>query len=109
MTIKRNVENKTMSREELDFNITKQEYKETVASKIGTTIKKTRYQLEFDGDIWAFDIFHGELDGLAYLEIEFDNEYEASLFRAPDWVVKEVTADKRYKNQSLSKLGLPNR
>lgn len=107
MTIKRYVNDKGLTREEFDFEITEDEYNNTVVKGIDNTIYKTRYQIEIDGLTYAFDIFHEDLDGLAYLEIEFDSEAQANKFKEPDWVIKDITDDRRYKNQSLAQYGIP--
>lgn len=56
----------------------------------------------------AIDIFSGELEGLAYLEIEFESEEEANNFKSYDWVIKDVTDDENYKNGHLARYGIPN-
>ena len=73
----------------------------------GRTINKTRYQFYEEGQLIAIDIFHGELDGLAYMEIEFKNEEESNNFEDPKWVVKDVTNDINYKNGHLARYGIP--
>lgn len=108
MTVKRYINDDALTRTEYDFDITKEEYEETVEKGIDTTIHKTRYQMDIDGTLYAFDIFHDELDGLAYMEIEFNSEDEANKFKEPSWVIKEVTNDRGYKNQSLAKYGMPD-
>ena len=78
-----------------------------IKKKEGKTIHKTRYQF-LDGDyVVAIDIFSGELEGLAYMEIEFANEDEANKFKTPSWVIKDVTDDVRYKNGHLARYGIP--
>lgn len=61
-----------------------------------------------DGLIIAIDIFSGELEGLAYLEIEFENKDIAERYEAPNWVIKDVTTDLDYKNGHLSRYGIPS-
>ena len=48
------------------------------------------------------------MEGLAYLEIEFENQEEALNFETPDWVIKDVTDDVNYKNGYLARYGIPN-
>lgn len=55
----------------------------------------------------TIDIFHGDLDGLAYLEIEFVSEAESNAYNEPDWVLLDVTADVNYKNGYLARYGIP--
>ena len=107
MTVKRYINNEALTREEYDFEITKEEYDNTVVKGIDNTINKTRYQINIDGLTYAFDVFHGSLEGLAYLEIEFESENQANRFKEPEWIIKDITNDKSYKNQSLAKFGIP--
>lgn len=106
--VKTNMTSDGMIRDELENFITEEEYNNLIAKKEGNTIYKTRYQL-YDGEnLLAFDIFSGDLEGLAYLEIEFENEEQANSFETPDWVIKDVTNDIEYKNGYLSRFGIPS-
>ena len=106
--VKTNMTSDGMTRDEMEKNITKEEYENLVAKKEGNTVYKTRYQL-LDGDyLIAIDIFEEQLEGLAYLEIEFENQEEALNFETPDWVIKDVTDDVNYKNGYLARYGIPN-
>lgn len=108
MTVKANVDPNGLIREERNFWITKEEYNNLYKKKEGNTIYKTRYQgLDENGKIFAIDIFKGDLEGLAYYEMEFRTEADAKNYIPPDWVGKEVTSDKRYKNGSLAQYGIP--
>lgn len=74
------------------------------SSKLITTkpIIKIRREIEIDGLIYEHDVYlNDELNGLQIIEIEFRNEEESKNFIIPDWLGKEVTNDKNYKNQSL--------
>lgn len=106
-TLKKNMSEDGMVRDEIDFLITEEEYNELVAKKVGNTIYKTRYKILKDNQIITIDIFKGELEGLAYMEIEFANTEEANSFSTPEWVIKDVTDDIRYKNASLAQYGIP--
>ena len=106
--VKTNMTSDGMTRDEMEKNITKEEYENLVAKKEGNTVYKTRYQL-LDGDyLIAIDIFEEQLEGLAYMEIEFENQEEALNFKTPEWVIKEVTGDVNYKNGYLARYGIPN-
>ena len=107
MALKRWVNKDALTREESDFYITKEEYENTVGKGLDSTIYKKRYQFDVDGLTYAVDIFEGELEGLAYLEIEFESEELANAFETPDWVIKDVTNDRRFKNQELAQFGMP--
>lgn len=106
-TLKDNMTQDGMIRDEINIDIDKEQYDNLVKKQEGTTIHKTRYQLLVDGQLVAIDIFHDELDGLAYMEIEFPSEEESNNFKEPDWVIKDVTSDVRYKNGHLARFGIP--
>ena len=109
MTIKTNMTADGMVRDEVNITITKEQYENLVKKQEGNTIHKTRYQLYDDGQVIAIDIFRGDLDGLAYMEIEFANAEESKNYKEPDWVIKDVTDDVDYKNGYLARYGIPNK
>ena len=100
-------EEKGLTRDERQYDLTKEEYEHLLSKQEGNTIHKTRYQIKIDDHIYSFDFFHEQLDGLSYVEIEFPSEEEANAFQAPDWFGKDVTNEKKYKNQSLAQNGIP--
>lgn len=99
---------KGLKRTEQEYYITKEEYSQLLTKKEGSTIYKTRYQLPKDDYMIDIDIFHDQLDGLAYMEIEFPSTKSANSFKNPDWVIKDITTDMPYKNGHLARYGLPN-
>jgi len=107
LTIKSNMSVDGLIRDEKEYYISEEEYNNLLTKKEGFTIEKTRYQI-YDGDnIVEIDIFKNRLQGLAYMEIEFETEEKAKEFKTPDWVIKDVTSDKRYKNGYLARYGVP--
>ncbi len=98
---------KGLKRTEQEYLITKEEYLELLAKKEGYTIHKTRYSLVDDGKTIEIDIFHDQLDGLAYMEIEFPSTDAANSFSEPNWIIKDITTDLSYKNKNLAKYGIP--
>ena len=94
-------------RDETNIDITKEQYDNLIKKQEGKTIHKTRYQFLDNGELIAIDIFHDELDGLAYMEIEFKNEEESNKFENPKWVIRDVTGDINYKNGHLARFGIP--
>jgi len=107
LTIKTNMSIDGLTRDEIEYYITKESYDLLLAKKEGNTIYKTRYQIVVDGILREIDIFKGDLIGLAYMETEFKNEEEAKEYGDPEWIIKDVTSDNRYKNQSLAQYGIP--
>lgn len=107
-TVKTDITSDGMTRNEMEKYITKEEYNNLVRKKEGNTIYKTRYQFLDGENLLAIDIFTGKLEGLAYLEIEFENQKEANNFETPNWVIKDVTSDLNYKNGHLARYGIPD-
>lgn len=62
-------------------------------------IEKTRYRVEYAGQLWEVDEFHGENAGLIVAEIELESAEQE--FELPDWVGQEVSAEPRYFNANL--------
>jgi adenylate cyclase len=90
---------------EIEMPLTKEAYihlKEKVDNNI---ITKTRYLVPLEGGlVGELDVFHGALEGLVFIEVEFSSEEEASRFKPPTWFKKDVSFDKKYKNNYLSKI-----
>ena len=107
LTIKTNLSYDGLVRDEVNMDINSEEYYNLLQKKEGNTIHKTRYQFYADHQLIAIDIFHGDLEGLAYMEIEFANITESDNFPTPDWVIYDVTDDIQYKNGHLARYGIP--
>lgn len=95
----------TLSRPELDEEINEGVYGILSLLVSGKMIKKTRYQIPLEnGLIGELDIYHGDLEGLSTVEIEFGAEKEAREFIGPSWFGEDITEDKRYKNKNLARI-----
>lgn len=90
------------SREELEYNITKEEFDKTV-QQAKTKLKKQRHHVKMNGIVFEID----EYDDYDFVtcEIEFGTEEEFMAFELikPDWCLQDVTKDKKYKNVNLAK------
>ena len=77
---------------------------EHLAEKVdGRLIQKTRYRFPIGiRDTAELDIFHGDLEGLHLVEVEFSTVQDAKDFVAPKWFGKDVSDDKRFRNSSLA-------
>jgi adenylate cyclase len=64
-------------------------------------IKKKRYHVNQNGNVWEIDEFSGENAGLLVAEIELPDEDTRPVL--PDWIGEEVSHDPRYYNVSLVK------
>ena len=95
-----------LSREEFELPLTAEQYRFLSGKTEGHVIDKTRYSVYEPDHKYEIDIFHGELEGLIYLEIEFDSEEEAEEYPSPKWAGRDVSYDKAYSNAALAKNGL---
>ena len=68
-------------------------------------IKKDRYKIPIDNNLTVeLDVFHGNLEGLVFAEVEFPNLEAAESFNKPEWLGKDLCFDERFDNTSLSKV-----
>ena len=75
----------------------------------GRRIEKRRYRIPAgNGLTLELDVYHGRLEGLLTAEVEFGSVADAAAFVPPDWLGRDVTDDRRYKNQRLATQGLPD-
>ena len=97
-----------LSREEYELPIDRGAYGTMLRKAEGNVIRKTRYLFpREDGLLEEIDVFHGALEGLCYLEIEFPTEDAARAFPSPAWTDRDVTSEKRYRNSALAQCGMP--
>ena len=96
-----------LAREEFELPLTKEDYDRLFLKTEGTPVVKKRYLVPVEGYTAEVDIYEGELAGLMTTEVEFPSLEEAESFVAPDWFGKDVSAEKAYKNTSLSLYGMP--
>jgi adenylate cyclase len=91
--------------EEVELPLTKESYEQLRPKTDNNLITKTRYLIPLEsGYTVEFDVFHGRLEGLIFAEVEFPTEEAAASFEPPEWFGMDVSFDKRYKNNYLSKL-----
>ncbi|MGW8194755.1 MAG: CYTH domain-containing protein, partial [Desulforhopalus sp.] len=88
------------SRQEFEYEIPVDEAREMLEKFcLKPFIEKTRYKIEYAGFTWEVDEFKGDNEGLAFAEIELDEEGQD--FEKPPWIGTEVTGDSRYYNANL--------
>jgi adenylate cyclase len=64
-------------------------------------ITKRRYDVPFEGVMWAVDVFEGTNRGLVIAEAELKTaDQDLAL---PPWAGREVTTDRRYGNSNLAR------
>jgi adenylate cyclase len=90
-----------MSCAEFEYEIPYTDGIELIKMCEGNLIEKTRYKFRHTKQQWwEVDVFHGQNEGLCVAEIELASEDTEVVL--PDWIVQEVTYDKRYTNSYLS-------
>lgn len=89
------------SREEYEFSIPQKDAYEILSSFTTNRIEKTRYRVRLEDKTWEIDEFFGDNEGLIIAEIELNKEDE--IFKQPQWLGEEVTADERFKNAYLAR------
>lgn len=101
LTVKRRLSDLTSEEDEREIERGQYESLLSEANPELQTIRKTRYRVPHEGQVAEFDRYPFWSDRMI-LEIELDSEAEAA--RVPDWVevVRDVTADPRYKNVHLA-------
>lgn len=89
-------------REEIEYEITREEYLASYEKCEGRVIEKTRYYIPTGSLVMELDIYKGKHQGLVVCEIEFSSEEEASRFEIPSWLGKEITYDISFRNKILA-------
>lgn len=89
---------------EVEVPLTREGYEHLKEKVDDHLICKTRYIIPLSqGYLGELDVFHGRLEGLYFVEVEFPNREEAQNFVPPEWFGANVSDDERYTNSFLSK------
>lgn len=87
-------------RDEWEYPILLSDAKDMFEICEGNIIDKTRYLVNYHGQIWEIDEFHGVHQGLVLAEIEM--ETADSEYPLPPFIGREVSGDNRYYNSVLA-------
>ena len=97
-----------LERKENEYPIEEWEYKKFLLSTRGNIIEKTRFVIPHNNGVkLEYDVYHGALDGLEVVEVEFPSVETSNQFSPPDWFGPDVTERKDLKNKSLATKGIP--
>jgi len=104
-------------REECEYALDADTYERLCAKVDGKTLRKTRYVIAEDDAraaeglsavsserVFEIDLYEGDHAGLAVVEMEFSCVEDAQDFKAPSWVLEEVTGDPRFSNVVMAQL-----
>lgn len=81
-----------LSVNEIEKEITEDEYTGLLTNSIYNSLSKTRYIIPYIENLKIeLDIFHGIYDGIIFAEIEFNSEEQANSIPVPEWFDKELS------------------
>lgn len=90
--------------DEVNLPIKKEEF-ERLWPACKKSLTKTRYYYPLENNLKAeIDIYHGKLEGLATVEVEFPSEEVRAKFKSPDWFGVDITQEEWAANSELSEL-----
>lgn len=67
-------------------------------------IQKTRTRIPYLQHVIEVDVFHGDLEGLVFAEIEYEDREDVLKLPLPTWFSKDVSQDKRFRNTALLRM-----
>ena len=99
---------KGLARDEFEYDIPYEDGQQLMKMAVLPVISKTRYYVRDPiHQVWEVDIYKGKNKGLVVAEIELEDARQ--VVRAPKWIGREVTHDKRYTNTYLAEHKVPRR
>ncbi len=104
---------KGLQRTEVEFEVTPEQTSALWPHTSGRQIDKRRYTMPLgrhaDAAIAELDLYAGDLEGLATVEVEFASVCSAEGFEPPSWFGEDVTDIKGWSNAELARNGRPDR
>ena len=98
---------KNLSVNEIEKEITEDEYNSLPTKPSYNSLSKTRYIIPYIEDLKIeLDIFHGIYDGLIFAEIEFNSEEQANSIPVPKWFDKELSNTMTNSDMALRKIDM---
>lgn len=83
---------KGISVNEIEKDITEEQYNGLKLNDKFNSISKTRYVIPYISNLLIeLDVFHGVYDGIKFAEIEFENEEQARNIELPTWFEEEIS------------------
>src|SRR4029077_5277690 len=92
-----------LSRQEIEIDLTRDQFEELWPATAGCRLTKTRYNVPFGKHPIEIDVYRGRNEGLVVAEVEFRDERECRLFQPPEWFAAEVSGKSRYRNVRLAR------
>ncbi|MDR3240497.1 MAG: CYTH domain-containing protein [Clostridiales bacterium] len=99
----------SIAHEEAEFPLTEAQYQKLLLKAETDAVRKTRVLIPLDNALTAeLDVYHGALNGLLTVEVEFESLAEAMAFTPPGWFGEDVSENAAYSNSSLAIYGRPD-
>lgn len=92
-------------RDEIEVNITKEEFDQLRFQVENHFLEKTRYYIPYQGVTIELDIYKN-LEGLKVAEVEFGSKRDAKKFENPAWFGEELTRMREATNAYIANHGL---
>jgi adenylate cyclase len=89
-------------REEREIKLSPKQFAALWPGTAGRRLRKVRYEIPWKNVLIEIDIYRGRHTGLIVAEVEFPDRASARRFKAPCWLGREVTGEKRYSNVRLA-------
>jgi len=89
-------------REEREIKLSPKQFAVLWPGTAGRRLRKVRYEIPWKNVLIEIDIYRGRHAGLVVAEVEFPDRASARRFKAPWWLGREVTGEKRYSNVRLA-------
>ena len=97
-----------LSRIEVELPLTHEQFDQLWPLTAGRRLRKIRYDLPGPGGLtFELDVYADALTGLQTVDVEFPDEPAAHAFQPPTWFGREIGGDPTYRNERLSRSGLP--
>ncbi len=98
----------SLSRIEVELPLPAPEFDTLWPLTAGRRLRKTRREWPGpDGLTVEIDLYEDTLAGLQVAEVEFPDEENAHRFQPPDFFGREITGAPEYRNETLTRVGLP--
>jgi adenylate cyclase len=89
-------------REEREIKLSPKQFAALWPGTTGRRLRKVRYEIPWNNVMIEIDVYRGRHAGLVVAEVEFPDSARCRSFKAPWWLGREVTGEKRYSNVRLA-------
>ena len=96
-----------LERDEVEIEIDRDRFDALWPLAQGRQLEKTRHRVDVGAHTAEVDRYHGGLDGLTVVEVEFASIDEAERFVVPGWFGRELTGERGWSNAALATDGRP--